>query len=277
MSVAAGGNRPTDAELVAYLDGELDPKASEETASLLKDDAEAQKRLVALARGAGTTRHVFDSLLDAAPRDRLDAILSESIRRHPPTSAPLTARQSGARFLVRAAAVSILVVAGAAGGYFAVGGTPPGFIVDLADFDDSNAWRDTVAQQISLYTRQTVAEIRVNEAVQASELAKLDLVLGLSVSPDAIALPGYTLKRVEVLQYRERPLGQLLYYSPEAALVALCIMNENEADQDPTVERRAGLNLIYWNQNGRAYLLLGAAHAAQLRTLADAVRSRPSL
>jgi anti-sigma factor RsiW len=276
MSVTASGDRPTDAELVAYLDGALEPAAHGEVERLLRDDPAARDRLAALAAGGRPLRQVFDGLLEAAPRERLEAMLTDAVARTEPQPRRAAARR-GMHWLGQIAAALLLVVVGAAGGYFAAGGPAPGLIADLVDFDSSDAWRDTVAQQVSLYAGDSVAALPVNEAAQTVALARLSAALDMALSPQGTALPGLALKRVDLLQSRDRPLAQLLYYAADTGPVALCIMREEEADRGPTVERRAGLNLVYWTAGGRAFLLLGSAQAAQLRALADDIRNRQSL
>lgn len=276
MSVTASGDRPTDAELVAYLDGALEPAAHGEIERQLRDDPVARDRLAALAAGGRPLREVFDGLLEAAPRERLQAMLADTVARTEPQPRRAVAGR-GARLLAQIAAALLLVVVGAAGGYFAAGGPAPGLIADLVDFDGSDAWRDTVAQQVSLYAGDSVAALPVDEAAQAAALARLGSALDISLSPQGTALPGLVLKRADLLQSRDRPLAQLLYYAADTGPVALCIMREEEADHGPTVERRAGLNLVYWNAGGRAFLLLGGAQAARLQALADTIRTRRSL
>lgn len=276
MSVASDGTRPADPELVAYLDGGLEPPAHRDVEALLKVDPAARERLATLAAGGRSLRYAFDALLDAAPRDRMQARLAETIGRMQSRKSP-PAKRSWVRVFACAAAASLLAMVGATGGYLAAGGAPPKLLASLLDFDDSDAWLDAVAKQVSLYRPQSVAQISLDPVAQDSELARLDRALGLALSAEAVALPGYTLKRVELLQHRQRALAQLLYYSPEAGLLALCIMDEQEADESPTAERRAGLNLVYWHRGGRAYLLLGTVEASQLRNLADALRNRRSL
>ena len=62
-----------DALLVAYLDGQLKPEVHQELEQRLRTDASLSARLTALAEVSQPLRVSFDALLEAAPRQRLEA------------------------------------------------------------------------------------------------------------------------------------------------------------------------------------------------------------
>src|SRR5215204_613171 len=75
MSIV-GDNTPSDADLVAYLDGKMAEETREALRAQIASDTKLQDRLALLARGGRPFRQAFDILLDHAPRERLNAILT---------------------------------------------------------------------------------------------------------------------------------------------------------------------------------------------------------
>ena len=75
------GRDDMDALLVAYLDGELDPPRRQELEQRLRDDAALKARLNALAEAGRPLRGAFDTLLDVAPRGRLETAFAAAFVR----------------------------------------------------------------------------------------------------------------------------------------------------------------------------------------------------
>ena len=104
------------------------------------------------------------------------------------------------------AATLLLLVGGGAG--FMLGHSPPAVVSSMSGPD---RWLRTVAEQMSLYSAGTLAHVEVNAANEQARLARLGAEMNLSLSPEAVTLPGLALKRVDVLQVDHRPLLQLVY------------------------------------------------------------------
>jgi anti-sigma factor RsiW len=88
-----------------------------------------------------------------------------------------------------------------------------------------------------------------------------------------VALPGLTLKRVELLQFENRALAQLLYEGNHG-IVVLCIMPEPDGASEREAERRANLNTVYWASGDHRFLLVGPVSAEIMENIADVVQSR---
>jgi anti-sigma factor RsiW len=258
-----GGEISLEAILVAYLDGELDLEAHEKLERLLKSDPSVRERLAMLSRGARPFKRTFDAVLDSAPRERLQAQLTASVTKSTRLSWFARSRSWG---MAIAAALLLAIGAGTVG--YILGQFSP----DLFDIGNSEeAWLDAVANQVSLYSRESVASIPVDETTQKTQLGRLSEILKLDLSQARVALPGLTLKRVEPLQFENRPLAQLLY---QGELVVLCIMAEPGGESEREAERWANLNTVYWASRGYRFLLVGPAPAETMGKLADMVQSR---
>ena len=256
-----------DAILVAYLDGELEPEAHEKLERLLKSDPSVRERLAMLSRGGRPFKRTFDAVLDLAPRKRLQA-LTASVNKF---ARPNWLARSRRWTMAIAAALLLAIGAGTVG--YILGQPSP----DLFDIGNSEeAWLDAVANQVSLYSRQSVASIPVDETTQKTQLGRLSEILKLDLSQARVALPGLTLKRVELLQFENRPLAQLLYQG-EHGVVVLCIMPEPGGESEREAERRANLNTVYWASRDYRFLLVGPAPAETMGKLADMVQSRFAL
>jgi anti-sigma factor RsiW len=169
-----------------------------------------------------------------------------------------------------AIAAALLLAIGAGTGGYILGQSSP----DLFDVGNSEeAWVDAVANQVSLYSRESVASIPVDETTQKTQLGRLSEILKVDLSQARVALPGLTLKRVELLQFENQPLAQLLYQG-EHGVVALCIMPEPGGESEREAERRANLNTVYWASRDYRFLLVGLAPAETMEKLADMIQSR---
>lgn len=259
------GKIPLDAILVAYLDGELEPQAHEELERLLESDPSVRERLAMLSRGIRPFKRSFDAVLQAAPRARLLARIFASVTK---TSRPRWFADYRQRLIATAAAL-LLLIGGGTAGYF-LGQVSP----DLFEMGNSDeAWLDAVTKQVSLYNREFVASIPIDENAQDVQLSRLSETLKLDLSRARVALPGLTLKRIELLQFENRPLAQLLYEG-EHGLVVLCIMPLPNGESEREAERRADLNTVYWASGDYRFLLAGPAPAETVESIADVVESR---
>jgi anti-sigma factor RsiW len=264
--VARSEDIDTDALLVAYLDGELEPEAHQQVERRLRSDPSLRSRMAALAESVRPIRSSFDALLEAAPRTRLEAAFSAALAK-----SSTRGRDRVPRRLLAAAAALLLLICGGVAGYL-VAKAP----VELFEETDTveEEWVAAVAGQLSLYDAASVASIQVDDAEQRAQLNKLAHALKLDLSETNVALEGLALKRAELLHFQGREVAQLLYASEEHGPIALCIMAEPGGQREAEVENRDGLNFIYWAAGGRRFLLIGAAPAKRIDALADTVAAR---
>jgi hypothetical protein len=120
--------------------------------------------------------------LDSAPREKLRAQLTTSVTKSTRPSWPARSRRWG---MAIAAALLLAIGAGAAG--FLLGKSLP-TLFEMENSED--AWLDAVANQASLYRRESVASIPIDETMQKTELRQLSEILKLDLSQARLALPG---------------------------------------------------------------------------------------
>ncbi|MBX5226530.1 anti-sigma factor [Rhizobium sp. NLR9b] len=256
---------PTDEDLTAFIDGELTAEEAARIEAIVKEDESVAERLEFLARASLPFEQAFAPLLSEAPREKLEAMLA-AIPAHEnakPASAPAVVRR---RFL---GALAASLVAG-----IAIDRTVIGIGRGFSAKGENSEWRAVVADYISLYTAETLAGPVPGRQDQAAQLASLDEKLGLSLSPEAVSLPGIDFKSALLLQYDGKALAQIAYLDPETGPMALCIVKSDAGPKAPDLENRKGMNVVYWSNETHAFMLIGYAAADRMTAIADGVRRR---
>ncbi len=267
---------PDDAELVAYLDGELSPADSVRIGQRLATDGRLAARVEHLMKGGRPFREAFAPLLAEAPIARLEVILGAALAR--PAEPPL--RWFGLRPLAAmpwpaAVAVAVvLLVVGAGLDRLVVKPLGMALLVPASPLDGSDDWRRAVAQYLSLYTSETLADIPERARPSAPQLEAIGRGLGLSLTPERIDLADLALMRADLYDYDGKPLVFLAYLDPQGGPVALCITPGRQGSDAQRIEQRRGMNAVYWSQGGHSFMLIGRAGPARLQALATSVASR---
>jgi anti-sigma factor RsiW len=271
--------RPADADLGAFLDGELPPAQAQWVESWLARDAELRRRRDVLAQDGGAITDAFEALLAQAPEARLKQMLFglPGYRVERPA-----ANDRRPFFLLRSRPRLALLAAGIA--FFAAGVLVDRFLPEWREAagievgsDSEDEWRQAVAEYMSLYTPETIVGISDDPSHMEHELAAIGTKLGINLPPSEVSLPGIALKRAQILQYDGKPLGQVAYLDPRDGVTALCIYSDSHQDIAPTTEQRAGLNIVHWASHGRAFMLVGRKAMPELRDLASLLSQRLTL
>lgn len=274
MSVADDDRTSDDALLVAYIDGALDGEARSALERRLAGDAALRARLALLTAGGREFSRAFGLLLDAAPADRLAAMLAQAEA----GNRARMAMRGGAmrrRFMQVAAGV-VLFALGAAAGLLAADAFRNRAAPPVETAAEQTNWRAAVAEYLTLSTSETLAQMPEDEALKAKELAAVGAKLQLELTPDNVALPAAELKRAQLYSYHDMPLAQISYLSPADGPLAFCVIVNGKPDHEPAFEVREGFNIVYWNRGGRGYLVIGHASRNDLERLAGTLRAQVS-
>ena len=248
---------PSDEQLVAYLDDQLDSDQRTRIDAAIAEDSTLNLRLQWLARSSLPFKDAYDELAQQAPVDRLHAMLD---------TLPSPARPAVNRRGFLAAAAGLVVSAVLADRLF---------LGWQASQQKSN-WRRLVADYMSLYVPQTLEHLPNDEATQRAQLRTLDARLGLSLSPGQLSLPRAELKRAQILEYDGMPIAQITYLDPAHGPMALCVTRSNSGSRHFAHERRHGMNVVYWADMEHAWMLIGHNPANELEDMAKLLRSRLS-
>ncbi|MEK1887169.1 MAG: anti-sigma factor [Phyllobacterium sp.] len=253
---------PSDELLVAFLDGELNGEERLRIDGLIKSDPAVAARYDFLARSEMPFFDAFEPLLENAPASDLEAILAglpSSIVAEP------QARNWNRRSFVAAAIALIFAGVAVDRTYLR--------IKDAHEESDGSEWRSVVAEYLTLYTADTLADVASDPTAQVAQLRSLGDKLGLDLPVSAIALPDIAFKRAQLLQYDGRPLGQIAYLDPAHGPLALCIVKSARGANAPQVEKRYGMNVVYWSDQTHGYVLVGHNPLDQLSALAEHLRT----
>lgn len=255
---------PSDELLVAFMDGELGSPEREHIEKLIETDERVAERFDFLSRSNLPFGEAFQPLLDKAPAARLDAMLAAI----PTTSGRRQASGGMSRRSFFAAAAACLVAG------IAVDQTISRVGREISRPDEGSDWRAVVAEYLALYTTDTLSALPNDRNTQMAQLAEVGFKVGLPLSPETVALPGVDFRRAQILEYDSRPLAQIAYLDPETGPMALCIIPSDKGAAAPDMERRRGMNVVYWSNATHAFMLIGHDSADRMKELADSVRGR---
>jgi anti-sigma factor RsiW len=246
---------PTDEQLVAWLDDQLDTAQRSGIDAAIDEDPTLNLRLQWLARSSLPFKDAFDELGQQAPVDRLQAMLD---------TLPGPARPAHGRRWFLAAAAGLVV-----GGVVA-----DRLFLGWQASQQTTSWRGLVADYMALYVPQTLAHLPSDENTQRAQLRTIDARLGLKLTPAQLALQKAELKRAQILEYDGVPIAQITYLDASHGPMALCVTRSNSGSRDLAVERRHGMNVVYWADMEHAWMLIGRNPVADLEAMANVLRGR---
>lgn len=249
---------PTDEQLVAYLDDQLDTEQRTRIDAAIQDDPALSLRLQWLARSSLPFKDAYEQLGKQAPTDRLQAMLD---------TLPSPARPALNRRRFLAAAAGLVVSSVVADRLF----------LGWQSSQKKSNWRGLVADYMSLYVPQTLEHLPSDEAIQRAQLHTIDSRLGLKLAPAQLALPHLELKRAQILEYDGVPIAQITYLDPAHGPMALCVTRSNKGSRAFAQERRHDMNVVYWADREHAWMLIGHNSMAELEDMAKVLRSRLSV
>ncbi|MFJ2462581.1 anti-sigma factor family protein [Pseudomonas sp. NPDC087615] len=248
-------NTPSDEQLVAYLDDELDPDYRRQLDHAIADNPLLNLRVQWLSRSSLPFKNAYDELAQQAPLDRLQARLDAI----PSPQKPGLSR----RWFIGAAAAALVT-----------GGVLTDRLFLGWQAQQAHNWRGVVGDYMALYVTQTLEHLPTDEASQRAQLRSIDARLGLSLSPAALKLPGAELKRAQMLEYDGVPIAQIVYLDGKHGPLALCATRSNSGSRPLQHERRHEMNVVFWTEQEHAWMLIGRDAAEGLEEKASLLRSR---
>jgi hypothetical protein len=137
---------------------------------------------------------------------------------------------------------------------------------------DDEGWRSVVASYMSLYSTLTLSHLALDPAMLDAQVASVSQVLALSMNRKDITLPGLEFKRVQMLQFKGKPLAQFAYLDSASQPLALCVFANSTGAALPQLEQRRGMNVVFWSTASHSFLVIGHAFPDTLERLAGRLR-----
>ena len=251
----------SDETLVAYLDGALAPAERADIDIRAASNPALAGRIALLAKSSLSYAQAFQQQLAEADADKLQSMLSAL-----PVAPALPIRKNFARRKLIGAVAAALLVGIAGDRLVLIAQNQLGH-----DDDAESYWRSVVAEYLALYTAETLEAVETNDASRQAQLSFVGQRMGLTLDLATLRLPGLDLKRTQLLQYDDRPLGQILYLDPEYGPLAFCLVKSDAGRQDLKTEQRYGLNIAYWSSASHAFIMAADQPMARLASLARGI------
>jgi len=251
---------PSDEQLVAYLDGELDEEERSAVELCLEGSAEARARLQRLTEATALVREAFDEVLrEPVPPELLRVASGRqsaqiiSFKSYVPGFGRHTLRIPK-RWAGLAAAASV------AGLVF---GSGIGYVVHPS----SSSPLDNIASYHKLFIA----------SAEAGENGVFDVQPGGEQRlPGDIHVPDLKPYQLEFQGARKiviegKPAYQFYYTTANKQIgsITLTLWESEREDRQPTFDQRENVNLIYWRHSGRGYALVGHADKGWMSNLAQ--------
>ena len=247
--------RPDGDELHAYVDDRLAPPRCDEIETWLAEDAELAAA-VAHFRAQNEALHaLYDPLLERPLPAGLDEL---SLRRR---------RRSGAvATLGRIAAVLVLMMTSAAGGWFA----RPVPDAALVTADMSLAEAGVSAHRVYEVEVRHAVEVPVAEEDHLQRWLSKRLAAPLRI-PDLTSF-GYKLMGGRLLPAGGLPAAHFLYQDASGVRLTLYIQpNKGGHETAFHFAEEAGLSAVFWREGPLAYAVIGRGDRAATTSIASAV------
>ncbi|SAK50186.1 anti-sigma factor family protein [Caballeronia ptereochthonis] len=252
-----------DSLLMSYVDGELSPEQRAEVEAAIAHSDELAARAAALQASVLPYRAAYDRQTVPPVPESLTRRIEELVSVSTPQerSGPRGRRRFPLQWAA-AAFVAGAICSGVLTGY--LGGVNP-----LKPGVDP--WVQSVADYQVLYGRDTVANIREDRASTEQVLADIHQRDGMPVDVPDLRQAGLKFKRVQRLNYHDRPLIQMVYLPERGDPVALCVIEENQGDAPVRSSQIGEMKTVTWRANRLAYVLLAKAPSLDLQAIGNSI------
>ncbi len=250
--------RPTEAELNAYVDGELGPEALAAVERHLAAEGEDARR-IADYRAIGEALHaLYDPVLAEAVPSRLEAATERR-------------RAAAVAWTMRIAAALLLLVVGAAGGWMARQTISGGEATQVAFTRQAiNAHR--------LYSVEVRHPVEVEAADETHMSSWLSRRLGKEIKPPALGGAGFKLVGGRLLPADGKPAAQFMYENTGGQRLTLFFaVAAGGGDASYRYVQDGSTLSLFWYTDGFACALTGEFEQKDLMAFAREIyRARPS-
>lgn len=252
--------RPDEAQIMAYVDGELDEAAVAEVERAVAADPVLARQVREIMDTNALLKAAFNApMLEPVPERLLSPLGAQ--RPHP------WRRPLARRVMAIAASVAALLVVGG-GVAMNRGYELPYTITAQAQYN----WLNGVVNYHQTFLG-TAKDERLLVDVTAEDVDYLENWFSNRLKRD-VRLPrlensGYQLQGGRVLFMEQQPAAQFFYKQTDGdGLVSVTIAQTRRRDMEWTATKHNGLRVIYWRKNGYVYVFAGAVDKQLLHSIA---------
>ncbi|MBT5459213.1 MAG: anti-sigma factor [Rhodospirillaceae bacterium] len=243
-----------EAELNAYLDGELDAEARVGIESWLAENPEEAARLGALAADRDALAGIGADILDEAIPERMQAVLKNASRIKPDSH------------WMRAAASVMLLVVGAVAGWIAHGTAVP------APSSETGFLRHAVSAHV-VFTKERRHAVEA-KATEKHLVRWLSRRVGRTLNPPSLKSAGYLLVGGRLVADDGAPAAQFMYQNKDKNRLTLYVRSARDAkDVSFKIATERGVSAFYWIEAPYAYALIGKTDRDNLVALGEIVHT----
>jgi anti-sigma factor RsiW len=250
------GSPVTEAELHAWLDGELPPDRAAEVERHLQDHPEDLRRLESYRGHADLIAAAYAPLAAAPVAARL-----------PPVPAPprsLWLAPFGA-----VAAAFLLFLAGTAAGWMARSVLPAAVVASSHHEGDTASVAMEAVSAHTVFATDIRHPVEVGADQETHLAAWLSRRLGVPVTVPKLDGTGFTLLGGRLLASEDGPAGQFMYEDPYGRRITIYICRAEEEGQTPfRLAEIDGISTLYWHERALWWAVAGDIERATLNTVA---------
>ena len=243
-----------EAELNAYMDGELDAEASRAVEAWLADNPDEAARLDALRADTAALAGIHADILNEPVPERMRAALSKAPR------SPI------GEHWMRAAASVVLLLVGAAAGWLAHGSAVPALTAESGFVQHAVS-----AHVVFTKERRHAVEAKATEKHLVRWLSRR---VGRTLNPPVLKSAGYDLVGGRLVADDGAPAAQFMYQNPDKNRLTLYVRSARDAkDTSFRITTERGVSAFYWIEAPYAYALIGKVDRDRLVALGEIVHT----
>jgi len=235
--------RLDDATLAAYVDGELDPDQLREIEQAVARDPDARRKVRRMREVGALMRSACS---EASFQNVPDALIQ---------LARPCCRKPWRVWIPRALAASILLAS-----FIGID-----FVVDthwkkpeIGTVELREAMLDEIAAYHLVYAREREHLVEVPASRQPHIEQWLGSRLNRKLSVPDLSSLGMRFEGARLLVLGGHPVAQLVYSRDRAEPVAVCVTFGEIQKVPMEITQHRGINVAYWNEDGYAYVVVGA-------------------
>jgi anti-sigma factor RsiW len=249
-----------EAELNAYLDGELDAEARTEVEAWLADNPDEAARLEALRGDRDALAGIHADILREPVPENMRALVSNA---PPPVDAPRAPRSD---HWMRAAASVVLLLVGAAAGWIAHGSAVP------SPSGESGFVQHAVSAHV-VFTKERRHAVEA-KATEKHLVRWLSRRVGRTLNPPVLKSAGYELVGGRLVADDGAPAAQFMYQNSDKNRLTLYVRSARDAkDTAFRITTERGVSAFYWIEAPYAYALIGKVDRDKLVSLGEIVHT----